>query len=89
LKWLAKHIDYLTETTVDGTTSTVQLSVAIATAAAEGVAAGDTTVILSEGLAQKLAQAAADAVKACNAVITKPRRSNDNDLVPRISDAGK
>ncbi|KAG9236729.1 hypothetical protein BJ875DRAFT_524325 [Amylocarpus encephaloides] len=70
-RWLAKHIDFLTETTTQGTTSTVQLSVATAAAAAGAVAVGDITVVLAEGLANKVAQAADAAVKACNAVNAK------------------
>ncbi|KAI1456290.1 hypothetical protein F4805DRAFT_233996 [Annulohypoxylon moriforme] len=70
-RWLAKHIDFLTETTSEGTTKTVQLSVATAAAAAGSVAVGDITVVLAEGLADKLAQAASAAVKTCNAVNVK------------------
>ncbi|KAI2467340.1 hypothetical protein F4781DRAFT_402531 [Annulohypoxylon bovei var. microspora] len=66
-RWLAKHIDFLTETTSNGASKTVQLSVATAAAAAGAVSVGDITVVLAEGLADKLAQAADAAVKVCNA----------------------
>lgn len=42
-----------------------------AAAAAGSVAVGDITVVLAEGLANKVAQAADAAVKACNAVHVK------------------
>jgi len=84
--WLAKHIDFLTETTVDGTTSTVQLSVATAAAAAGGVAVGDITVVLAEGLADSLAKAADAAVQACGALNAK---RDINGLSRRATDDGK
>ncbi|KAI0886492.1 uncharacterized protein GGS22DRAFT_186564 [Annulohypoxylon maeteangense] len=87
-RWLAKHIDFLTETTSQGTTKTVQLSVATAAAAVGSVAVGDVTVVLAEGLAGKLAQAADAAVKACNALGAKRDSIAPDDVLSCLLNKG-
>lgn len=59
---------------------------ATAAVAAGGVAVGDTTLVLAEGLAGKLAQAADAAVKVCNA---RSAKRDLEDLHVRAPDDSK
>lgn len=65
-KWVGKNTEYLTVETINPTsTSTVQILVATATAAANGQSIGDISIILSEGLAAALQASVQTAVEAC------------------------
>jgi hypothetical protein len=70
---------------MDGT-STVEVVIATATAAANGQNVGDISIIIPEGLANSLTSSAEAAADACSAVLLRKR---DNDDWRRQTDTGK
>ena len=82
-RWIGVNTEYLS---MDGT-STVEVVIATATAAANGQSIGDISVILPEGLAVALQNSAETAANACSAVLKKRKRDNDNSK--RVLESGK
>ncbi|KIN00783.1 carbohydrate esterase family 3 protein [Oidiodendron maius Zn] len=78
--WIAVNTEYLS---MDGT-STVEVVVATATAAANGQNVGDISIIIPEGLAIALQSSAEAAADACSAVLLHDR---DNDNRKRVTEA--
>jgi hypothetical protein len=74
---------------MDGT-STVQIVVATATAAANGQNIGDISVILPEGLASALQSSAEIAANACGAILKLRKRDElDGNMKRTLTDGGK
>lgn len=71
---------------MDGT-STVEVVIATATAAANGQHIGDISIILPEGLADALETSVLTAINSCGAIVKKARR--DVALHRRQADAGE
>lgn len=84
LQWIGVNTEYLTVTG----TSTVQVVVATATAAANGQSVGDISLILSEGLANALQDSVEAAITACN-VLAKRGLELPTVLGERQTDSGK
>ena len=84
LQWIGVNTEYLTVTG----TSTVQVVVATATAAANGQSVGDISLILSEGLANALQGSVEAAITACN-VLAKRGLERHSLFGKRQSDSGK
>lgn len=79
------HTDYLTDLTVNPTsTTTVQVLVATATAASDGQSIGDVSILFSQALAQSLQDAAVVACQACNvgALNTRSEHAKRLELPP-------
>lgn len=70
---------------MDGT-STVEVVIATATAAANGQNVGDISIILPEGLVTALQSSSEAAANACSAIA---QRKRDEDNWKRITDDGK
>lgn len=74
---------------MDGT-STVDVVIATATAKANGQNIGDISVILPEGLINKLKDSMTTAINSCGVVTRKKRRGEveSRENLPRQADAG-
>jgi hypothetical protein len=67
-------------------TSTVEVVIVTATAAANGQNVGDISIIIPEGLVNALQSSAETAADACSAVLLRKR---DSDNQKRVTEAGK
>ncbi|KAH8819032.1 Spherulation-specific family 4-domain-containing protein [Xylogone sp. PMI_703] len=82
-KWIGVNTEYLS---MDGT-STVEVVIATATAAANGQNIGDISVILPEGLAVALKKSVNNAISSCGALKLR-KRNIDEKIVRRQTDEG-
>jgi hypothetical protein len=84
--WIEVNTEYLSM----AGSSTVQIVVATATAAANGQNIGDISVILPEGLASALTNSAEIAANACGATVKARKRDEANNRnMKRVTEAGK
>ncbi|KAK2601892.1 hypothetical protein QQS21_004579 [Conoideocrella luteorostrata] len=89
IKWIGHNNDYLTEvpetTTINGVKTTMevkqQLLVVTATAAAEGVAAGDVSLLITESMQRELQTLVKAAAASCGAPARKSKRDGMSCMI--------
>lgn len=79
-QWIGVNTEYLS---LEGT-STVQVIIATATAAANGQNIGDVSIIIPEGLSAALRDSVKAALSLCGEVLKKARRQADAGTMQRL-----